>query len=185
MEFFSFPKKVSFYISSPVDWILEQVAMNFVTGDEFFLGENKVFLNSISILSPKDFASKIKIKSLNPIAMRSTADDGTYKLYNPGERFSYAINKNLQKKWVAFKGEDCPYELKIQPIHIKKAATWYGTREKGAVIEGWQGIFELSGDPEFLKFAYDAGLGERTSMGFGIWREIGEDKKNVNKLHIY
>lgn len=171
LNVFSFPAKVSFYLSSPVDWILEQVARNFVTGEELFLGNNRVFLNSIAILPAKKFSSLIKIKSMNPIAMRSTGDDGKYKLCDPGEKFSQAINRNLQKKWVAYKEEDCPYELKIEPIQIKRTATWYGTREKGAVIEGWQGIFEISGEPEFLKFAYDVGLGERNSMGFGIWSE--------------
>ena len=169
---FSFPPKISFYISSPVNWILEQVAENFITGDEFFLGENKVFLNSIAVLPPKRFGPKIKIKSLNPIAMRSTGDDGKYKLCPPGDRFSESISKNLQKKWVALKKEECPYEIKIEPIQIKKAAIWYGNREKGAVIEGWKGVFELSGEPEFLKFAYDTGLGERNSMGFGMWEVI-------------
>jgi CRISPR-associated endoribonuclease Cas6 len=32
----------------------------------------------------------------------------------------------------------------------------------------YQMRFEMSADPRLLEFAYDAGLGEKTGMGFGM-----------------
>jgi CRISPR-associated endoribonuclease Cas6 len=174
-SYFQFPRDISFYISSSVDWILEQIAKNFVTGEEFYLNQNRLFLKSIAILQNINFNNEVQIKTINPIAMRSTDDKGKYKLCKPDEKFSELINKNLQKKWFVFKGKNCLFNLKIVPIAVKKSVVWYGNRDKGCVVEGWKGIFYLKGEPEFLKFAYDTGLGERNSMGFGMWEMVKKE----------
>ena len=167
-SYFQFPRDISFYISSPVDWILEQIARNFVTGEEFYLNQNRLFLKSIVILQNINFKNEVEIKTINPIAMRSTDIKGKYKLYEPDDQFSELINKNLQKKWFALKGEECSFALEIVPIAVKKSVVWYGNRNKGCAVEGWKGTFYLKSESELLKFAYDTGLGERNSMGFGM-----------------
>ncbi|PNV79087.1 MAG: CRISPR-associated endoribonuclease Cas6, partial [Dictyoglomus turgidum] len=50
---------------------------------------------------------------------------------------------------------------------------------KNTPIEGWAGVFELSGDPALIAITYEAGLGNKNSEGFGmweIWREKEESK---------
>ena len=43
-----------------------------------------------------------------------------------------------------------------------------GKKENKTVIKRWKGRFKVKGHPEFLAFAYDAGLGSRNSQGFGM-----------------
>jgi len=40
---------------------------------------------------------------------------------------------------------------------------------KGFIIKGWMGKFRLRGNPELIKFSYEAGLGAKNSQGFGMW----------------
>ncbi len=170
---FIFPEKITFYIASPVNWILEQFAKNSILNNEFYLGSNKVVLRSIEVLKyPVLDKSKILIKTLSPIEVHSTLTSANGKnktyYYSPKEReFSELINKNLQKKWEAFYKEKCPYNLKIIPLRN------YNYRQiilslKKLVIKGWKGKFILEGDIPLIKFAFDAGLGSRNSLGFGM-----------------
>ncbi|MGR3303251.1 MAG: CRISPR-associated endoribonuclease Cas6 [Candidatus Scalindua sp.] len=45
---------------------------------------------------------------------------------------------------------------------------------KGTVIKCWTGHFWLGSEPEFLQFAFAAGLGSRNSGGFGFIEKVGE-----------
>jgi len=38
-----FPSEISFYLASPVDWILIQVAENIINTEKLFLGRNELF----------------------------------------------------------------------------------------------------------------------------------------------
>ena len=43
------------------------------------------------------------------------------------------------------------------------------TKYKDYLITGWKGEFEIRGDAEVLDFLYQVGLGEKNSMGFGMF----------------
>jgi len=174
---FIFPKKISFYVSSPVNWILEQVAQNFVVSENFRIGPNNISISSISVLKMPNISERIIVKAITPISIRSTfLSEGKkyFHTYSPLDpKFEELINKNAKKKWLAFYGETCPYSLSIKPIFKNdkkyKRVIYYGNiNNKKTIIEGWVGNYLLCGNTEFLKFAYDSGLGERNSQGFGL-----------------
>lgn len=176
-EEFVFSKRISFLLSSPVDWILEQVAENFVMLDECRLGENLLSISSISVLKrPAILEETIKVKALTPITIRST-DKNTkkHKTHSPlSDSFSHLINENLKKKWESYYKKECKYNLKILPLFddekkYKRVVTYGVSHDpKRAGIEGWVGTYLLKGEIDLLNFAYDAGLGERNSLGFGM-----------------
>ena len=186
---FLFPKKISFYVSSPADWILEQVASNFLSSEEFYLGKNRLSLSAISVIKRPVFETEmVKIKALTPLTIRS----GNFEKYGKKfhtfspfeEDFSRLIGENAKKKWEAFYKRECGYELKILPFFDNekkyKRVVYYGTDEKKrTVIEGWSGEYILQGKKELLSFLYDTGLGERNSQGFGMWDMI----KDKNRIH--
>jgi CRISPR-associated endoribonuclease Cas6 len=170
---FVFPNEVSFTISSPVNWLIEQVAKNIVISEQVKIGHNVTTVSSVEIFEDEKIKNnKQRIQTVCPIEVHSTllkADSGkkTY-YYSPSEReFQELINKNLQKKWTAFYQKDCPYNLKIKPVRLDLCKENKRTF-KGIIIKGWTGHFWIEGEPEFLRFGLMAGLGSRSSQGFGM-----------------
>jgi len=172
---FLFPNKVSIIISSPITWLLEDIAVSLIKSKDVRLGENILQVISIDVYKRIDIDSdSIKVKALTPIEVHSTLKkpDGkklTY-YYSPfEEEFSEQINMNLKRKWEAFYKQPAPYNLSIKPLfrgNKYEKIICYG-REK-IVIKGWQGRYLLTGEIPFLEFAYDCGIGSRNSQGFGM-----------------
>ncbi|MBC7189418.1 hypothetical protein H5U35_04285, partial [Candidatus Aerophobetes bacterium] len=46
------------------------------------------------------------------------------------------------------------------------------------LIKGWMGTYRLEGNPELIKFSYDAGLGAKNSQGFGMYEVVNLFKEN-------
>jgi len=172
-KIFIFPKEVSFLISSPIKWVIEQVVYNITIAEKIKLGDNVTMVSAIEIIEDDDIIqNKIRIKTITPIEVHSTIldENGSKKTYyySPVEiKFFDLINKNLQKKWVAYHQEDCPHNLKISPVRSDLCRKNIRTF-KGIIIEGWTGHFWIEGNPEFLKLGLSAGLGSRNSQGFGM-----------------
>jgi len=180
-KIFVFPETVSFILSSPVQWILEQVAANTMKSEKVFLGKNKMQVSSIEVKKDEVIdSSKIKVKTLSPIEIHSTFVNGEGKkktyYYNPKEEeFSSYINKNLKKKWYALYQKECEYDLKIYPVDPKKIKERV-MYSNDIVVKGWNGWFWLEGDKELIRFALDAGLGSRNSSGFGCVERVKEKR---------
>jgi len=70
---FTFPQKISFYLASPVDWIIEQVATNLIKTKEVNLGPYKLQVLSIGVIKPQKITTdNIKIRAITPIEVHST-----------------------------------------------------------------------------------------------------------------
>lgn len=183
---FLYPQEVSFSISSPVYEILEQTAKNFALSTKFDIAGSKFIVSSIEILPPEKVESgKIRINAVEPVEVHSTLakGDGSKKTYyySPKEKeFSDLINKNLQKKWMSFFGEKCPYDIKIVPVNMKYCRERV-QNFKNKVVKGWTGHFWLEGSSEILKFALDTGIGSSNSAGYGFIEVVEERKKIISK----
>ncbi len=174
---FTFPQKISFYLASPVDWIIEQVATNLIKTKEVNLGPYKLQVLSIGVIKPEKITTdNIKIKAITPIEVHSTFTKPDGKkithYYTPYEKeFSELINENLKKKWEVFYKHPCPFELSITPLfegNRNERIVYFGTGKNKTIIKGWKGYFDLKGAPPLLQFALDVGLGNRNSQGFGM-----------------
>lgn len=180
-ELFIFPHMVSFYVSSPVFWILEQVAKNTVFSEKLLFGKNLMNISSVEVIKDEDIkTNKIRVNALTPIETHSTLlkGDGTKKTYyySPTEsEYGTLINENLRKKWCAYHRKECPYSIKTEPVQMKYCRERIRSF-KDTVIKGWTGHFWLEGEPEFLQFALAAGLGSRNSGGFGFIEKVRERK---------
>jgi CRISPR-associated endoribonuclease Cas6 len=42
--------QISFYVASPIDWILEQSAKNIIRSEKIRLGNNEAYVSSVSVL---------------------------------------------------------------------------------------------------------------------------------------
>jgi len=175
---FKFPQSISFYISSPVDYILEDMARTFINSSYVTLGSNKLFVSSVNVINTILPDSNIlKINALTPIEMHSTlkkADGKNFThYYSPfEEEFSILIRDNLLKKWSVYYKEKIESSFVIKPLFKDKnneKIVYFGTKEKRTLVKGWKGYFNIESDnPKLLKFALNAGLGGRNSQGFGM-----------------
>jgi len=176
-KLFVFSNQISFYVSSPVDWILEQTASNLIKNEKVRLENNELYINSISVLKRDKITNdKTIIRAISPIENHTTLikPDGkklTY-YYTPYEKeFSELTNNNLRKKWSALFKNECPHNLIIKPLfsgNKNEKVILFGTDKSKTVIKGWKGKYEITSHPEFIQFAIDAGLGSRNSQGFGM-----------------
>ncbi|BBB31811.1 CRISPR-associated protein Cas6 [Thermotomaculum hydrothermale] len=182
---FIFPPKISFYLASPIDWILEQIVKNSVFTDEFQLGNNTLQLCELQTIKSKNIDGeklKVRVRTLSPVEVHSTfiSPEGNKKtIYYPpiDNEFSKYINLNLRKKWEILNEKECPYNISIKPVNFSKCKV-RRINVKGTSITGWKGHFFLEGDTPLINLAFDTGLGTRNSLGFGFIEEVRNDRSN-------
>lgn len=148
---------------------------------EWRLGRNNVKVISINKEEEPLVGNCITVRSLSPIVAYNTLLEGEKKktqYYSPLEvEFENILRQNVIKKYHAifekegstnhearvFTAEDfCIKPLK--PKQISKSIVYY----KGFIIVGFNGQFEITGDPALLQLALEAGLGGKNAQGFGL-----------------
>ncbi|MCB4205480.1 CRISPR-associated endoribonuclease Cas6 [Deferribacterales bacterium Es71-Z0220] len=183
-NYFVFPPKISIIVSSPVDWILQDLAKNALFSKVLNLHKNKIILKEVAVLPKRQFTGNcVIVKTLSPIEVHTTfMKNGIkkthyYSAYD--NEFSILINENLNKKWSSLYKKNCPYELQIIPIgKNKEKIVRFGMNGKSIIIKGWVGFLKLQSQNEFIRFAIDAGLGSRNSQGFGMVEFVRENDEN-------
>lgn len=170
-----FKNNIHFYLGSPVSKILEYVANESLKRNDLRLGSNRVFLKAIEVENEPIFGDNVKIRMLSPMAIRSTVitADGKKKsyYYNPHEEeFSELMCRNLEKKYqLVFKTE---LKGSLQIISLGRGKERILRGDRGFIIKAWDGHYELKGTPELIQLSYSTGLGEKNSLGLGMWEEL-------------
>ncbi len=179
LRIFDFGKKISFVLSSPLNWILEETAENLIKSTYIRLGKNKLSLSSINVIPKKEFTENISLRTISPITVYSTFRENKispFKYYSPMEsEFFVQILNNLKKKFFVYYGREYNGPLRIQilkfdPKHGRQVV-WFKRRP----ITGWNLVLKLEGERDILYLAYYAGIGAKNSAGFGCLEEV----KNV------
>jgi CRISPR-associated endoribonuclease Cas6 len=177
-KIFTYGQQISFYVSSPIDYFLEEISKTMINSGNLLLGYNKFFISSVNIVkSIFMIENNLKINALTPIEMHSKTiqEDGKNfnYYYNPfEEEFSIFIRNNLLRKWSIFYKEDIDSSFLIKPLFQNKSnekIMYFGTGEKRTLVKGWKGYFNIESDnSKLLQFALDVGLGGRNHQGFGM-----------------
>lgn len=172
-------------ISFDIAFLPERSTEEFVKGifanQHFAIGDKiskvELLVKSIELLPEPDFSKPLIGKTLSPICitMKNAAD----KLdYIPPEHPDYSkfIKNNLLTKYEAFFGTPPPSDVFLvwetnNKSHSKLIRIKSGTKEETSV-RGYNCRFKFFSTPELMKIAYNAGIGEKNSMGFGM---IGGD----------
>ena len=116
-------------------------------------------------------------ETLSPVVVSTKRNDGTIEYVSPEkEGYDAMLLNNLKEKYTAFYGkpfhgdERFVFEL-LSPAKSRlitiKANTSAMTRVKGFLYQ-----FRLEVDETLMNLMYEAGLGEKNSMGFGMVREV-------------
>lgn len=176
---FDFGNRITFYISSPVQYLMENLISRSLRSEKYQIGKNNIFLSSIELVQRSFYnENSIDVVSLTPIEVHRTftGSNGKSKTvyFSPFDKeFEDLVNLNIKNKWKAFYGKDLEENVEITPLFDRKdmlkykKIVQYGVKEK-YIVEGWMGTYRLKASYEVLKFIYDAGLGSKNSQGFGF-----------------
>lgn len=170
-----FGRSISFYFSSPKENIVENLGEMSFKKREFVLCGKRIYLSQLEVMTPPRLENKILIKAISPITIYSTfkKEDGSKILhyYRPYDKeFQKLIEENAKKKYrLIYNREPEGLSLSIKPYKFSFEKNHSVVFFKNSPIEGWTGIYELSGSLELIAVTYDAGLGCKNSEGFGMW----------------
>jgi len=169
-------------VSSPM---LDEFVRNFMLGlfesSKLVLAVNKFhaefLIEEIQMVPLPEFKSITRCKCLSPIVVSTMHEkDGRVRpyYYRPyDEGLSIALQKNLLQKHQIIYGrryEDERIVFRIDPFASPKSKliTLKEGTEAETRIKAFETYFIMEGSTELMKVAWECGLGEHNSQGFGM-----------------
>ena len=169
-----FASPIKLVISSAVEQFITDLAETLIKAEFLFFGSNQIVINSISVEKQFEFTETMQVKMLSPVVAYSTENKFTH-YYSPWHpRFNEIITQNLIDKYITLFG--CTPQnqtFKMIPNGMQEKKFKIMTSFKDTIIEGYNGIYFLKGNPELIDIAYHAGLGSKNAQGFGCWEVMG------------
>ena len=167
-----FKDKIHLEIRSADDYMIQLMYSCFLKKGMHKLGENELSAQQITLNNKMIFTNSIKVKTLSPITVYTTEDDGHTRYFSPtDEEFYAAITNNAKRKWDSFSSDAAKFDFSIVPCENNWAVKRV-TRFKDTFITAWHSEFYLKGNIEILNFLYNVGLGSKNSQGFGMFELI-------------
>ncbi len=162
--FFFLSSANSEFVHNSVEGLLsDQIPLRFAsTGAELFLSSIEVMKDK----SPEQFEI---FKAIGPVAT-SVKKEGKVWYLRPHEpRFYENIKNNLLKKYKMVYGRRYTGSLEVEPIFERqKGKLSHLVELKGGHIIGFKLPFKIQASGKMKRVAYDCGLGEKNSQGFGM-----------------
>lgn len=168
----------SFIISSPNDYLIRSLVDGYLSDRKVRFHNDILNVNDIELLPMPSFDREFSASTLSPILVRTKKMvDGDLKVWDlaPGDMFFNKLNLNLIKKFNSFYNSDCSADFNVysEMKNVKRKRITVFKDGNRIFNRGYMMDLILEGDADLLKFAYDCGLGEKNSMGFGLFDLIG------------
>jgi CRISPR-associated endoribonuclease Cas6 len=168
-----------FLMSSPKEEVVQCFVEGILENPAVRIGAVRFDVYSVEILKSPEFNGGCVFSTVSPIIVRSAKEeDGKLKivdLYPTEVKFYENLKKNLVKKYKRLYREERddisfskPFSTKMMRIQIKD------TFHRASLM-----IFEAYGDSDLLRLGYEAGFGEKNSMGFGMVKIARENRKRA------
>lgn len=177
-------------IGNKIEWLIsflpEKSTQEFIQGifaNQHFIIGNKDYkvafdVVNVELLPFPDFKPEMEFSCLSPVCVRERKDNCTFYLSPIDEHYAMALQKGLLSRYQSLYGS--PYQGDISSFHFElldkkpksalitiKAGTPQETRVRGYFFR-----FKLSAPECLLQIAYDGGIGEECSQGFGCIEKI-------------
>lgn len=165
---------ISFYISSPNDFLIKSLVDGFLEDLEISFQNQKLTIQKIEALKTPEFSSKIEFKTLAPIIVRTKKEiDGELKIWDlaPSDKFFKSLENNLIKKYIKFNNltkTDKKINIYSDMNFVKRKRISINKGNATTYHRAYMMDLILEGDLDLIEFAYDVGIGEKNSMGFGM-----------------
>ncbi|WP_342304174.1 CRISPR-associated endoribonuclease Cas6 [Methanolobus sp. ZRKC5] len=164
--------KAHFFISSPDSEFIRSFTEGLLLQPEFFLGREKkvnFIIESIEILPQTEFTDTCTFTTLSPLYVKTMRkkDEKLVEidLYPKDAKFYENLHTNLTARYEEYHGHKIEHDffdiLDVNNFKPKRVSIGNSFRRCSLLT------MTLEASPEFVKFAYDAGFGEKNAMGFG------------------
>lgn len=136
-------------------------------------------VQGIEMLPNPIFTGKIHAKTISPICLSAKREDGSIDYFAPDDaRAEIALLNNLLNKYKAFYGKSYTgnqhFIFKTLGDVRSKLITIKAGSPQQTKVKAYNCDFLIEADNELLQIAYECGLGEKNSMGFGIMKVLTE-----------
>ena len=168
---------LSFSVSSTDDLFMEYLAKAINQEKKFRIFDSTFGLKKIDVIEEPGFAPGMGFRMLSPLLLITVKNEKPY-FVRPGDpNLSDIFADQLVKKYnTAFNAEFQPSQIKLtlnqHYLERKKMPTRLITMRN----INYKAIFcpfRLEGEIELIRFAYRAGIGEKTKYGFGMIEHAG------------
>jgi len=171
--------EIWFYVSSPDKQFIKYLLQGFLGQTSLAIGKLECIVENVKIFDRKISKRKVLFETMSPIITTTLREEnGKLKIFDlppTEEKFYENISKNLLKKYNEF------YKTNIEnPTFKIEKIIWVKSKKikyKNLFFTGYLMKFIASGSPELLQMAYDAGLGEKNSSGFGMLKIVSRKRK--------
>lgn len=167
--------KISFYLSSPNDLLIKNLVNGFVDDLEIKFKNDTLIIEKIEALKTPDFNQKSEFKTLSPINIRDVKEENKRVDLAPSDKFFKGIETNLIKKYCTFNDiKDTDKKIKVysEMANVKRKRITIPKGPNTTYHRAYMMDLILEGEIDLIEFAYDVGLGEKNSMGFGMIKYI-------------
>lgn len=181
-------EQITWQISSPTTEFMEHLAAGLLQLGEMTLGTHRFDIVRAEVAPPPTFTEEMRFCCLSPIVV-SAAHKRSGKLMARYLRaddpeLSEAIRKNLLKKFVLVHGREpasCEFLMEFDGEYLRrKAEEIYRLVDyKGTKIKAVMAPFTVRGSAELIQMGYEAGFGEKNSMGLGMVEVLAAPRRMV------
>lgn len=172
--------KINFYLSSPNDIFIRSLVDGFVDDLEIKFKNEILIVEKIEALRTPNFKEKTEFKTISPIIIRDLNEENKRIDLAPSDKFFKGIENNLIKKYCKFndlKSTDKKIKAYSEMANVKRKRITIPKGPNTTYHRAYMMDLILEGDVDLMNFAYDVGLGEKNSMGFGMVKYIENNKK--------
>ena len=177
---------IEWYITMPVEASLQHLVVGIFENREFYIEreENRFVVEQVETLPDPRWERRMRFRLLSPLSSSVTVEKNgklmPYYLLAGDPRLNEALRINLLNKFRSLydrEPEDTELVCTLDnefiagrggSEKISKLITIKQGRPDETRVRGFMCPLTLDGNPELIALAYESGLGEKNSLGFGM-----------------
>lgn len=163
------------FVSSPLGGVMEVFAFGLLEMGSAHIAQASCEISRVEVLPERQFGKEDLFFTLSPIVVSTGVREGEKFvekfLSSDMPDFARILYLNLIRKYQALHGREPEGSIQFEFLSPFKSKLF---EVSGTKVRGFQMRLKMKGSPEMIKLAYDAGLGERTTQGFGIVELLSE-----------
>lgn len=171
----------NFFVSSPNDYLIKTMIQSYVDDSVVNFNGQNVNVDRIELLPLPFISDSMDFKTISPVLVRTKREvDGKLKIWDlePGDKFFSNLRTNLIRKYLEFNNlettsKEINFSSKMRKVKSRRISIKTG--EDITYHRAYFMDLKLEGDPKLIEFAYNGGVGEKGSLGFGMLNINGNE----------
>ena len=164
----------NFFVSSPNDYLIKTMIQSYVDDSVVNFNGQNVNVDRIELLPLPLISDSMDFKTISPVLVRTKREvGGKLKIWDlePGDKFFSNLRTNLIRKYLEFNNlettsKEINFSSKMRKVKSRRISIKTG--EDITYHRAYFMDLKLEGDPKLIEFAYNGGVGEKGSLGFGM-----------------